>query len=111
MTINPEMFQWRAPNTNTDGTPITVPLDYELGVSNESGVFEPYMTIAGILQTDDVYQAPISDAFTEFGEYTVSLRTVARLDADNTTHSAWSLPVEFTISAQVPNSPLEFTVL
>lgn len=111
MTINPEKFQWRAPDTNTDGTAITVPLNYELGVANESGVFEPYMTIVGTLQTDGVYQAPISDAFTTTGNYTVALRTLANIDEGNVQQSEWTDAVEFIISEQVPNSPLEFTVL
>ena len=107
-TINPQNFRWRAPTQNVDGTPITSPLDYELG-QLVGGEMQPMVVIIGELQPDGLYEAPVSDMSFEEGEHTVALRAI-NVDRPESV-SDWSNQVTFIISDEVPEAPLDFSVV
>lgn len=106
--INPTNLTWRAPTTNTDGTPIQYELSYELGVVGPQGDIQPYVTVVGSLRETDDYVAPISDMQFSAGEHQVVLRALAENDPQRA--SEWSQPVTFIISDEIPNAPLDVAV-
>lgn len=108
MKINPSVMSWTAPTTNVDGTPIQYELEYEIGMSDANGAISPLMVIPAQLQTDSDYKAPIAALGLANGTYQIALRTFAKDDPKRV--SAWSEPVEFAISEQIPNAPLALAV-
>lgn len=107
MKINPKTMSWEAPTTNVDGTPITYALEYEVGL-DQNGVLAPIVTIPGQLKEGDSYTAPIADLPLEYGEHTIAMRSFAKDDPGRM--SAWSEPVSFVLSEEIPNAPLDFRV-
>ena len=105
MVINPTTLKWTAPTQNTDGEPITYELDYEMGAGEP---LEPMYIVVGSLQTDGVYQAPLSDAEFDEGENTIALRAIRRDVPD--LKSAWSNAVTFEIARVVPKAPFAVAV-
>jgi hypothetical protein len=105
--INPKNLFWRAPTENEDGSPITSPLDYELGgVLDETTIVSLY-TVVGSLQTDGSYQAPLGEMAFEPGEHGIALRAINR-DLPELV-SKWSAPVFFKVVA-APKPPLAVAV-
>lgn len=108
MKINPSIMSWTAPTTNIDGTPIQYDLEYEVGLMDAKQVIQPLMVIPAQLQTGNDYEAPIDALDLVNGTYQIALRTFAKDDPKRV--SAWSNPVEFAISEQIPNAPLALAV-
>ena len=111
MKFNPTKLSWAAPTTNADGTPITYALEYEVGLEDPDGELQPLMVVPSQLQTDaGNYEAPISDLGLPKGKtYRIAMRTFAKDDPKRM--SQWSNTVEFAISEQIPNAPLELRVI
>jgi hypothetical protein len=107
MKVNPTILSWKGPTTNVDGTPITYALEYEVGLVADGNV-TPLMVVPAQLQTGTGYEAPIGGLGLDYGTYEVVLRTFAKDDPERV--SDWSNPVEFAISEQIPNAPLELRV-
>lgn len=107
MKVNPTMLSWKAPTTNVDGTPITYALEYEVGIVAD-GTITPLMVVPAQLQTGTDYEAPIGGLGLDYGTYEIVLRTFAKEDPERV--SDWSNSVEFAISEQIPNPPLELRV-
>ena len=105
MVINPTTIKWTAPTQNVDGEPITYDLDYELGAGEP---FEPMYTVVGSLQTDNTYEAPLSDAEFGEGENTIALRAIRR-DVPELV-SEWSNAVTFEIARVAPKAPFAVAV-
>lgn len=108
MKINPKTMSWTAPTTNVDGSEIDYELEYEVGVYTEDAQdFEPIVTIAGQLQQDGRYTAPIAMLSLVEGEQTIALRSFAKDQPG--LKSEWSASVAFMV-APVPSAPLELRV-
>lgn len=108
MKTNPETMSWEAPTTNVDGTEITYDLEYEVGLKTKEGPFDVIVTIPGQLQDGGRYTAPLSDLALDYGEHTIAMRSFAKDDLSRV--SAWSEPVSFVLSEEIPNAPLELRV-
>lgn len=105
----PNGFTWTPPATNTDGTPIVVPLDYELGeLDVATNNYVPLATIVGVLQAGR-YEAPVGDMVFNSGQHTLALRAVAH-DEDDVLNSVWSNAASFVIVG-TPNAPLAFAIV
>lgn len=113
--VNPKNLSWIAPTTNTDGSPITNPLDYELGVRRaEDAAPQAYMSVVGSLQEGGDYNAPLDKTGLQTGvPLFLSLRAINRMDPSNPMDdltSAWSNEVEILLSNGIPEAPTNFTV-
>lgn len=108
MKVNPTILSWKGPTTNVDGTPITYALEYEVGLVGSDGAITPLMVVPAQLQTNTDYEAPIGGLGLDYGVYEIVLRTFAKEAPERV--SDWSNPVEFAISEQIPNAPLELRV-
>lgn len=107
MKINPKTLSWQAPTTNTDGTPIQYALEYELGVET-NGAFVPQLTVPAQLNSDGRYEAAIEGMAFEYGQHTVAMRTFAKDEPAR--KSVWSASVNFTLSRQIPNPPMDLAL-
>lgn len=116
MPLNAPAIRWRAPTTEVDGSAITYPLDYILGVSEQandprwSDPVNPDGTLAlevatfpGELNPDGTYQVATADlaAFDRDGEYFVRMAAMRRNDRNAV--SAWSNEVVYTFDR--PGNP------
>lgn len=109
--MNHNKFQWTAPTKNTDGTDITYALDYAFWANKVGDEPTEVFTTPGSLNEDGKYEAPIADMpFFEAGNrYEVRLQAVDHRDAAN--RSALTNPLTFTLSNEVPEAPLDFSVV
>lgn len=105
--MNPTRLRWGASTHNVDGSPVTAPLDYEVGFRDEDGVFRPYMIVVGELQTDGLYAAPIADFALAEGDYVIAMRAIRRDRPELV--STWSDSVPFSV-AMVPARPTGLAV-
>ena len=103
---NPPNIHWQPPTTNTDGSAIVSPLNYNLyRASTEAGLVKDpanlFFVVVGTLQGDGTYLAPIT-GFPE-GRHVVALTAVD----DGGDESALSNSMGFTISDGIePEAPL-----
>lgn len=104
-------LNWVAPTTNVDGSPITHKLNYELGLKNADGSFTALFAVVGNLQPNNTFDEVIdNDNIPDHGA--LAMRAINTFDTAATTDdltSAWSAPVEFTISNGIPNAPADVT--
>jgi hypothetical protein len=77
-------LSWTAPTENTDGSPITQSLTYNL----YQDVITALLSFPGTLNPDGQYSFPVADvaAFNADGDYTLSLTAVDE-DGDESDHS------------------------
>ena len=106
MKINPRNIFWRAPTERTDGSTIPGDLNYDIGVETGDHV-QALAIIVGNLQTDGLYQAPLSDFSFEPGVHTIALRAT---EVATGLTSAWSNTASFEIVAASPQPPLAVAV-
>ena len=100
------VISWIAPESNVDGTPIDYDIQYEVGVK-VNGAFEPKTTLSAQAK-DGRYEASLDGLGLGYGEHTIALRTFAKDDPAR--KSEWSDPVNFTISNQTPNPPMDVRI-
>lgn len=113
---NPVSVKWTPPTTRVDGSPITVPLNFELGFAVGADALKPVLAIVGTLQPDGNYEAPLSDIEFQHGvETRLALRAIDNLQddvADNDLFSAWSDEVVVIFQEDsAPSAPLAFTAV
>jgi hypothetical protein len=99
---NPGSFRWQAPTENTDGSPITEALNYNLYRADDAdglAAAPVYYAVVGELQSEGVYEAPLND-FPE-GRHVIALTAVD----EGGDESALSNSLGFTI-ARVPEAPV-----
>lgn len=99
--INPQEITWTAPTENTDGSPITEPLNYTLGVHDGTDFVEQ-LSFPGSLNTDGRYTAPIDGLNLPPGATTIALLAFY-VDAPDA-KSAWSGSLDILLGVQ-PNAP------
>lgn len=112
--LNPNTFSWNAPTEREDGSPISIALDYEIGVKYPGETtITPLMVVVGELQEGGNYVAQIDKA--DLPRDTVIelfMRAIDRQsegEADDL-YSRWtdeSILIKFVA---VPNPPTNFTV-
>lgn len=100
--INPEKLSWSAPTKNTDGSDITEPLSYTLGVSDDGGEFVETLSFPGSLNPDGSYSVAFSELALEPGAHSIALRAfyVDQPEAK----SGWSGALDIVLHA-VPEAP------
>lgn len=99
---NPANLRWQPPTENTDGSAIVGTLNYNLyRADDEAGLTTApvFFSIAGVLQVDGTYVAPIED-FPE-GRHVIALTAVDETGDE----SVQSNTMGFEIRV-VPNAPL-----
>lgn len=108
--MNYKTFHWTAPTKNTDGTDITYPLDYAFWANEVGDEPAEILTTPGVLNADGKYEAPIASMpfFVPGKTYEVRLQTVDHRNPAN--RSIQSNKVTFTLSNEVPEVPLDFSV-
>lgn len=104
--LNPRRLRWRGSTHRVDGTPITNPLDYELG-ELVGEAFVPKLIVVGELQESGEYIAQLADMGFEDGNHTVALRAI---ELGPNLASAWSQPVSFTFIRSAPAAPFGLAV-
>ena len=102
MKINPTEISWTAPTENVDGTPVTEPLSYTLGV-HDGADFVEQISFPGTLNADGNYTAPIESLNLPQGVSTISLLAFYVSDPE-TTKSDWANPLDVHLGLQ-PNPP------
>ena len=117
MPVNASVIRWQAPTEEVDGSAITYPLDYVLGISSDPN--DPQWdapmaadgshplsvaTFPGSLNPDGSYEQPVStlSAFDRDGDYYVRLAAMRRGDPSQI--SAWSNQVLFQFDR--PGNPV-----
>lgn len=111
--LNPKNLAWQRPLKNTDGSPVTVDLDYELGIRYaEESEPQAHMSVVGDLQEGDTYSAPLDQSDLPAGAAIfISLRAINHSDdSEAPRFSAWSNEVEILFSNGIPEAPRNFTV-
>lgn len=114
--MQPTAYRWRAPTQFTDGVPITVPLNYEIGRDDDQdgpGDFVPLYTVVGSLipaASPEMYEAPVGSLVFDPGIHRLAIRALNPGVSPITT-SEWSNYDEFTVSNDVPETPLDFSVV
>lgn len=101
--INPTDLKWSAPAHNTDGSEITEPLNYTLGVAGEDGEFTEALSFPGALNQDGTYQVAFADLALENGAHTIALRAFYLGQPD--LHSDWSGSLDIILGMAAPNPP------
>lgn len=111
MAASHKAFFWTAPTKNTDGTPITYPLDYTFYANKVGDAPQAILTTPGALNPDGRYTAPIADMpFFQFGN-TYETRLQAVNHNKPTEVSAQSNAVTFAYdSVENPEAPLDLAV-
>ncbi len=101
--INPQQISWQAPTENTDGSPITQELAYQLDVDGQA-----FATFPGFLNPDGSYSQQVADitGLQPNVEYTLALR--AFYTAQPALISDPSNTLTIVVGVARPNPPAAF---
>jgi hypothetical protein len=100
--------QFTVPTTNTDGSPITLPLTFPVYIDTVTPPVKQYTVPSG----DAAVSGVITATFTQIGFTPVNgtVYYAAAAAVDSTGASALSNIVQFTYEAPLPSAPTGFTV-
>lgn len=96
--INPKSLSWSAPTEDTQGNPITEPLNYTLGVDGAETVSFP-----GTLNADGKYSVAFSDFEITDGAHTLALK--AFYTSNPELASGWSNSAYVLLGVGAPKAP------
>lgn len=107
--LNPTYIRWQAPTEEVDGSPITRPMHYILGVVNETGIPQDVASFPGTLNPDGTYVVSTSElaVFDRDGDYEIAL-AAQYIDGEQE-RSAWSNRVLHVFDR--PSAPTRPTLL